>query len=216
MQTELSQRLASKSRRRLLAGAAAAAAVIAVMALDTKVVEIESAEDLRKQAFSPDAYAKEEFPRIRSYVLEHAVEAQTLWQAIQADKKAASEKYGVDAGIAPIFPVAFTGTVANGKNGIYYVNVDGLPDKPKIRVQTGPAINGTEIRDATGTIEFGHFKNQIEYQDVGAALNRAMKADVLAPIDTTALTGKTVEVTGVFTMINPENWLVTPVRFEVQ
>jgi predicted lipoprotein len=43
-----------------------------------------------------------------------------------------------------------------------------------------------------------------------------MKAQVLADLDTSDLTGKTVAVTGVFTLINPKSWLVTPVRLEVR
>ena len=57
--------------------------------------------------------------------------------------------------------------------------VEGL-DGIRVRVQTGPAINGTDVRDATGTVEFGQFKNQIEYQDAGSALNDQVKAQVLA------------------------------------
>lgn len=86
----------------------------------------------------------------------------------------------------------------------------------KVRVQTGPAVNGTDLRDATGTISFGDFTNQIEYQNAGAGINNAMKADVLADLDRENLTGKTIEVTGAFTMISAKNWLVTPVELSVQ
>ena len=86
----------------------------------------------------------------------------------------------------------------------------------KVRIQTGPAINGTELRDATGTVSFGQFTNQIEYQNAGSALNNEMKKAILAPIDTDALAGKTVSVVGAFRLINPKSWLVTPVRLEVQ
>lgn len=216
MQTELSQHLVSRSRRRLLAGAATAAALVTAMALNTKVVVIGSEQDARQQAFSPDAYAQAEFPQIRHYILENAVDARVLWEDIQIDKTAASQKHGVSAGAGSVIPVSFSGTVGNGSAGIYYVDVAGLPDNQKIRIQTGPAIHGTDLRDATGTIEFGHFKNQIEYQNVGAALNRAMKAEVLASVDTSSLTGKAVEVTGIFKLINSKNWLVTPVRLEVK
>ena len=115
-----------------------------------------------------------------------------------------------------MFPVKFTGVVGEGKSGIYNVAVDGLPARRKIRVQTGPAINGTDLRDATGEIKFGDFKNQIEYQNAGAAINNAMKEAVLAGIDTARLTGKTVSVIGAFTLVNPKNWLVTPVEIAVQ
>jgi predicted lipoprotein len=43
-----------------------------------------------------------------------------------------------------------------------------------------------------------------------------MKEQVLAGIDNSALTGKSIEVTGAFTLINPKNWLVTPVELKVQ
>ena len=61
-----------------------------------------------------------------------------------------------------------------------------MAGETKIRVQTGPAINGTDLRDATGEVKFGDFKNQIEYQNAGSAINNAMKEAVLAGIDTSA------------------------------
>ncbi|RVA64506.1 DUF2291 family protein, partial [Mesorhizobium sp. M7A.F.Ca.CA.001.08.1.1] len=110
----------------------------------------------------------------------------------------------------------FTGVVGEGKSGIYKVAVDGVPDTLMIRVQTGPAINGTELRDATGKITFGQFTNQIEYQDAGSALNNEMKKEVLAKVDTSTLTGKTISVVGAFKLVNPKSWLVTPVRLDVK
>ena len=91
-----------------------------------------------------------------------------------------------------------------------------MPPEIKIRVQTGPAINGTDLRDATGEIEFGHFTNQIEYQNAGAAINNEMKKQVLASVDTSTLKDKTISVVGAFTLVNPKNWLVTPVELKVQ
>ena len=190
--------------------------VVAAMALDTKVVRIGSDEDVKADVFSAEAYGKAEFPRIQSLIEERAVDAQTLAAAIAADRKAAEAKYGIPSGIAPVFSVSLTGVVGEGKSGIYDVAVEGVPEELRIRVQTGPAINGTELRDATGTVEFGQFKNQIEYQDAGSALNNAMKQDVLAGVDNKALTGKTLSVVGAFRLINPKSWLVTPVRLSVQ
>jgi predicted lipoprotein len=111
--------------------------------------------------------------------------------------------------------VKFTGVVGEGKSGVYNVAVEGLPDVV-IRVQTGPAINGTDLRDATGTIGFEQFTNQIEYQNAAAALNNEMKTEVLSLVDTTQLSGKTISVVGAFMLINPKGWLVTPVKLSVQ
>ena len=138
-------------------------------------------------------------------------------KAVLADKTAAAKKYGVDAGIASaVVSVKFTGVAGDAKSGIYPVKVEGVPDTINIRVQTGPAINGTDLRDAPGNISFGQFTNQIEYQNAGAALNGEMKKEVLGPVDTANLSGKTITVTGAFKLINPKNWLVTPVRLSVQ
>lgn len=191
-------------------------ALLGAMALDTEVVVIGSAEDVQEDVFDPAAFGAEQFPQIRALVMERAVDAATLSAAVAEDKQAAGDRYGTPAGIGPVMPVSFTGTAGEEKSGIYNVDVEGLTGDVQIRVQTGPAINGTDLRDFPGTIAFGDFTNQIEYQDAGSAINNAMKAQVLAPVDTGDLTGRTITVTGVFKLINPGNWLVTPVELAVE
>jgi predicted lipoprotein len=213
--TEIAPPPRRKGRRGLLIGAAALL-VLAAIAYDTTVVRIGSAEDQAEAGFSPEAFGAKTFPTVKESVTARAVEATTLAPAVLADKAAAAKQYGVAAGVGAVIPVKFTGVVGEGKSGIYAVAVDGLPPEVKIRLQTGPAINGTDLRDATGEIKFGQFKNQIEYQNAGAAINTAMKQAVLAGVDAAALAGKTVSVTGAFTLVNPKNWLVTPVELAVQ
>ena len=200
-------------RRGLILGAVALC-VVAAMALDTTVVTIGSDEDTRVAGFSPDAYGAEQFPRIREDITARAVDAATLAAALAEDKAAAAAQYGT-GGAMPVLPVRLSGTVGEGKGGIYDVAVEGV-EEVRIRVQTGPAINGTDLRDAPGDIAFGEFKNQIEYQDAGAGINRAMKAEVLEGLDTSDLTGKQMTVTGAFKLINPKMWLITPVEVSVQ
>lgn len=191
-------------------------ALLGAMAFDTTIVRIGSDRDVQEDVFSPEVYGQQEFPRIQAAIEAKAVEAATLAPAIAGDTAAATEAYGTPSGVGPIFPVSFTGTIGEGRSGIFPVAVDGIPEELSIRVQTGPAINGTELRDATGEIAFGQFTNQIEYQNAGAALNNKMKAEILAELDRDALTGRTIAVVGVFRLINPKSWLVTPVRLAVQ
>lgn len=204
------------SRRGLYAGLGLAALVLAGIALDTTVVRIGSDADVRAQAFSADTYGTAEFPRIQAFLTEKAVDAVTLASEVMADKNTAIEAYGTAASTGAIMPVSLTGIAGEPRSGIYPLTVEGVPDEITIRVQTGPAINGTELRDAPGDIAFGQFKNQIEYQDAGSGINRAMKAAVLDDLDTANLTGKTVEITGAFRMINPKNWLITPATMVVK
>lgn len=205
----------SKQLRRRVIVAVAVAALIGAIAIDTKVVQIGSETDLRQQAFDPNRFGQSEFPRIRDFVTGRAPAAAELVAALDADRDAAIADYGRMAGAFPVLTARLTGVVGDGSSGIFEIAVDDLPDGPQIRVQTGPAINGTELRDITGDIEFGNFTNQIEYQNAGAGINRAMAAEALSGLDRDALPGQTVTVTGVFTMINPASWLLTPVTFEV-
>lgn len=204
------------SRRGLVIMAVAGLALIGAIALDTTVVPIGSEADVRQQAFSPDSYGETEFPRIQKLVLEKAVDGLTLGPAVMADKAAAAKQYGVASTTGAIMLVKLSGVAADPKSGVYTLAVDGLPPDIKVRLQTGPAINGTDLRDAPGDIEFGKFKNQIEYQDAGSGINRAMKKAVLDGIDTANLTGKTVEVVGAFRLVNPKNWMITPVQVTVK
>ncbi|WP_265500388.1 DUF2291 family protein [Paracoccus beibuensis] len=206
----------ASSRRGLYLSLILGAAVLGAIALDTTVVRVGSESDVRQQAFSPDAYGAEAFPRIRDVVIERAVPATDLAAAIGADQEAAVAEYGTPASTGAIMMTTVTGVAGEPRAGVYPLTVDGLPEDLTVRVQTGPAINGTDLRDAPGDIAFGEFKNQIEYQDAGSGINRAMAAEVLAPIDTANLTGKQVTVTGAFRLINPRNWMITPVAMEVQ
>ena len=203
-----------KTRRRVILGAVVVA-VIAAMAWDTTVVEIGHESELAG-GFSAATYGSEHFPAIQKSVEQRAVPAAELATAVLEDASAAGQKYGVGDGFGPVVPVTFTGVVGEARSGIYTVAAEGVPEAITIRLQTGPAINGTDLRDVTGEISFGEFTNQIEYQNAGASINDAMKEAVLADIDTADLSGRTVTVTGVFKLINPKNWLVTPVRMDVE
>jgi predicted lipoprotein len=206
----------SSGNLKLILSAVFVLVVIGAIALDTKVVKIGSENDVRQQAFSPETYGAEQFPKIQANVEERAVPAAELAAAIAADKKAAGEKYGTATSTGPVMPVTLTGTFGARKSNTNEMKIDGLPPETVVRVQTGPAVNGTDLRDATGTIEFGQFTNQIQYQDAGSAINNEMKKAVFAGLDPETLDGKQATVVGVFKLINPKNWLVTPVKVEVK
>ena len=206
----------ASSRRGLYLAAAAVIAVVAAIAADTTIVHVGSEADVRQQAFSPDTFGETEFPRIQAFITEKAVEAVTIAPEVLADKAAAGKKYGTVSSTGSIMMIRVTGVLGEVKAGNYDLAVEGMPSEIKVRVQTGPAINGTDLRDAPGDIDFGAFKNQIEYQDAGSGINRAMKKVVLDGIDPASLAGKTVEIVGSFRLGNPKNWLITPVSVVVK
>ena len=192
--------------------------VVAALSRGVKVVAINSAAAANPSAFSAAEFGKSQFPKVQAAIKKRAVPAKTLAAALAANSAEALQKYGVPVpgGVGPEIPVRFTGVVGTGTDGIYTVKVAGVPSDLLIRVQTGPAINGTDLRDATGTITFGQFTNQIAYQNAASALNDQLKQQVLSKIGTSSLTGKTISVVGAFQLINPKGWLVTPATLSVQ
>lgn len=190
--------------------------VLLGVVLGTKVVSDDDQLAQVDEDFDAEEFGAENFPEVQDAIISDAVGAEELASAIDADPDDATNTYAEAGSGEPVFSVTLTGVAGEEQSGIYDVDVDGVPDDLGVRVQTGPAINGTELRDATGTMPFGNFDNQIDYQDSAAALNEEMKQAVLADADTDDLEGETVSLTGAFTLVNPETWLITPVEFEVQ
>ena len=204
-----------KSGARLALASGAALAVVAAMALDTRVVRIGSAADVQSEAFSAAAWGRSEFPKVQAAIEARAVEAAVLAAGLRQDQAAAEARYGVAADAGAEMAVRFTGQAGKQESGVYEVSIAGVPATVHGSVQTGPAINGTDLRDATGLISFGQFKNQIDYQNAGSALNAEMKR-AIAKAAAGDLTGKAVSVVGVFQLTDADDWVVTPVRLEVR
>jgi predicted lipoprotein len=208
------RRLSTGAKRGIAIGAVVV--VLILLGLGTKIVPDGSAAAQSTEAFSAKTWGKTNFPKISSKIEKKAVDAPTLAQAVLADPAAAAKKYGVPGTTGTEYSVKLTGVAGAPEAGIYPITVQGVPSDIVVRVQTGPAINGTDIRDATGTVKFGQFTNQIDYQNAASALNEQLKQKVLSKVDVAHLQGKTVQVTGAFQLINPKGWLITPVQLEVQ
>ena len=201
---------------RLALSSGAILVLCAAMALDTKIVKIGSAEDAQAGVFSAATYGQAQFPKVQAAVEGRAVDAATLAAALAKDPAAAEAQYGMPSPAGPEYAVKFTGKVGKQDFGVYDVAIPGVPEAIRVTVQTGPAINGTDLRDSTGLIKFGDFSNQIDYQNAGSALNNEVKKEVLSKVDVSNLTGKTVVVVGAFQLSDPAEWVVTPVKLTVQ
>lgn len=188
--------------------------LLAAMAWDTRIVTIGAA--VQPGVFSPAEFGQAQFPKVQAYVEQHAVDLVTLAEAVGKDPAAAAKQYGVEAGTGTVIPVKFSGIAGKPDSGVYPVDVEGMPKDINVKVQTGPAIMGMDLRDVTGTIAFGQFVNQIEYQNAGSAVNKEMKKQVLAKVDTANLSGKTISVLGAFKLNASRNWVVTPVKLDIK
>lgn len=212
-------RLTQRGRR--IAIAVVAAVVLVLMAVSTKYVGAGATVPGAPQQFDAATYGAKQFPVQQKAIAAAAVEASTLATELgSGDVASVGKKYGtpVNSGASYELPVKLTGVVGEVPAAGYTpVKVDGLPSGTQVNVQLGPAINGTDLRDFGGKSQLGDFENQIQYQDAATAINDQMKKDVLAKAGTaSALTGKTVTVTGVFQVVNPKLWNITPSALQVQ
>lgn len=201
--------------RRRARTAAAAIVLLVAMVLNTKVISGSVAQNATLGTFTPAGFAQEHFrlsivPDIES----RSVDLVQVAMAIKADPATAAKKFdAVKGSVASVFSVKFTGTAGKGDaSGLMPVHVTGMPSGTSVLVQMGPAINGTAVRDATGRVKFSDFKNQVDYQNVGVELNNQVKKLVLSKVDVAPLAGRAITVIGVFELINPAAFIVTPVK----
>ncbi len=192
--------------------------LFAAMILGTKVVTGDAIAATVAKEFNASEYGKTQFPIVKDLIIAQAHDLPTVATAIVADPAKAATTYGVVEGTSfPVFSVKFTGVAGPvDAAGIMPVTVPGVPSSITVRVQMGPAISGTVLRDATGTIHFPQFVNQIQYQDAGSALTNELKTQVLSSINAADLAGKTVTIVGAFQLVNPASFLITPVQVEAK
>ena len=95
------------------------------------------------------------------------------------------------------------------------LSVEGVPEGTTVVLQVGPALNGTALRDVSGTVSFNEFTNQLQYQQVATEFNELVKSQVLEGLDVAALEGKRIEVTGAFLRVNPALVSGVPISVEV-
>lgn len=189
--------------------------VLVLAALNVKVVSTADVEAAAAGGFDPIVFADENFDEISGYVDENAVELPALLTDLAggADESDFGNTSGASSAFA--FPVTFTAVAGTLTEPVLPVTVEGVPAEVTVQVQVGPAINGTALRDVSGTISFNQFTNQLEYQNVGTELNNLARERVLTDFDAAAAAGKTIQVTGAFLRVNPNLVSVVPTAIEV-
>jgi len=196
---------------------AAGIAIVIAAGLTTKVVSVEEADAAASDSkFNPVEYADERFDsEIVPQVEEEAVDLAALLSDLAGGGDEAEFGNAPGAGSSYSFPVEFTGVAGAPNGSVMPVTVEGVPSDVVVQVQIGPALNGTALRDVTGTVSFNEFTNQLEFQEVATEFNNRVRDGVLGDVDPATLEGSTVHVVGAFTRVNPALVSVVPVVFEV-
>ncbi|HZW00761.1 MAG TPA: DUF2291 family protein [Candidatus Deferrimicrobium sp.] len=197
----------------VLIGAVTVFVVLAVLFGFTAVSNEEQAS-LNVQ-FDPITFVAESWDEVQTVITDEAVPLADVLNRItpDADGKATTESLTpvaeelgrITTGNAHVYRVTATGTVTDvdmeTSKGTLGMTVDGYEGPIKVRVYVGSRIPSDEssIRDATGFIEFGDFREQTEYGKVAAEINKKV-IENLEAVDVESLVGKPISVTGAFTL----------------
>ena len=165
--------------------------------------------------FDPVSYVEESWEAVRTAIDEQAVPLADVLNRIEptADGTISVdeltpivEELGrVTTGEAHVYSVTGTGTVTDvdveSSKGSIGVAVDGYDGPVDVRFWIGTRIPSDEssVRDATGFIEFGDFREQTEFGKVAREINKKVVAG-LESLDKENLEGQTIDFTGAFTI----------------
>ena len=172
------------------------------------------------QEFDAEAYVDALWAEDVPAALDQAVDLGELLPAFEADPASAGETWGRREGSGPFHVIVrgkgrVTGVDTSSRTGLAEVDVEVPGGTVAIRLQIGPVLRGTSIRDALPTVSFDQFVNQIQFADVANELNARVEREVVGDLEREALQGKTARFVGMATLGKPP-LTVTPVRLEVE
>jgi predicted lipoprotein len=191
--------------------------LVGALIADTEFLSPQASAQQQPAQFDPKAYAATAFPKVSAVITQKATDLATLAPAVDADLAAAGTKYGNNLGAGQYaFPVSATGTVSENTADFLVVAVPGMPAKDVVRIPLAYALNGIPVRDATGTIKFGDFRDQTAFQSVANEFKILMQSSVLAPVKPATLKGKRITVIGAWGSGGPPNsYIIQPVSIKV-
>jgi len=104
----------------------------------------------------------------------------------------------------------------SSRTGLLLIDAEPYDGRPDAALQIGPVIRGTTLRDALPFIQFSQFVNQLQFAQVGNALNGRVCA-ALASFSTRDLAGSIVVFSGAAAQ-PPEGGLleIVPVKLAVK
>lgn len=177
----------------------------------------------KKAVFDPVKAVEEIWqPKVMPYLQGKAGPFAEVAAMAKADPAAAGEKYGntkKQANSPWTYAVTLDGRIvaANTQSRAATIDVDVDGDgKADARVQIGPAIRGTALRDALDFVDFNSFTNQIDYAQFGKAFNTYADKTVLSALPRDGLEGRSAKVLGAFRASSGQDMpLITPVSVEI-
>lgn len=192
-----------------------------------KIIKTPTAEEAAEAAsggFNPERQATDLWtPKVVPYLTSKAGAYAEVAALIASDPDAAAAKYGhkEKEGNAPwTYAAKVSGIVIKAETtsraGYLDTDIDG-DGKADVRVQIGPVIKGTAIRDSLDFVSFNQFKNQIQWAEFGKAFNAHLNAQLLQALPREGLDGRRIEAVGAFPVpAKGQLPLLTPVALTLE
>ncbi|AZO95819.1 DUF2291 domain-containing protein [Halocella sp. SP3-1] len=158
--------------------------------------------------------------KIISYINKEAIDVNLVIKEIDKNLDAAGEKYGIKeaAGKPWKFIVKGKGKILSvnteSRNGTIDVDIEPYDGKKDLKIQIGPVIRGSSIRDSLNYISFNNFGNQIEYAKFSTEINNKINKEFLQNINFEELEGSVIDFQGIF-VVQSSEIVLTPVKIEV-
>ena len=172
-------------------------------------------DDARNAARLEVTFDEQLLPLIEARALSVAALRDELGRGLDT-AGAAHATQGAGRGAAWNFAVADTGKVveanltSSARTAEVDVDGDGAAD---LRLQLGPVIRGTALRDVAPFYNFDDFRDQIEYAKLARAINDQIKPTLVVP---DVLVGETISFVGVVPLKSAgEQMVVTPISVGV-
>jgi len=141
--------------------------------------------------------------------------------AIKSDQKRAGEEYGTresSAGTPWKYIISGEAKIISlnteSRNGTVDLDLKPYDDEPELKMQIGPVIRGTSIRDSLDFISFDNFGNQIEYAQFSSELNDKVIKEVLNEFKFENLLDQEIDFKGVAIKDSSEI-ILTPVEIDL-
>jgi predicted lipoprotein len=170
-----------------------------------KTLTAQEAADAASGGFDPDRQVAEIWDsKVLTFLQTRAGPFLDVSALAKSDLDAAAAKYGhkEKEGSAPwTLAAKVSGTIIRAETasraGYLDTDVDG-DGKADVRIQIGPVIKGTAIRDSLDFVNFNEFKNQIQWAEFGKAFNVHVNRLTLEKLPREGLEGRKVEALGAY------------------
>ncbi len=188
--------------------------VVAALLFGFTVVSTEDEAALTEE-FDPVAFVQDNWEAIQTSIRDNAVPLADVLNRMEPDAegKVATEELTpiaeelglITTGEAHVYRINSAATVTDvdteTSRGSIGLAIDGYEGPIEVRAWIGRRIpsDDSSIRDGSGFIQFGDFREQTEYGSVAREINREVVAG-LEGLDTENLEGKSVDLTGAFTL----------------